>query len=308
MSILTSFVRHFSSSSQLPRRVGVLGSGQMGTGIGLVAALTARLPVLMFDANPAALEKSKSFMAQVLQKDVTKGKITSSVSSEAFSRVSFVSSLDSFHEVDFAIEAVAENEEIKKKLFSALTQITKQDAILASNTSSISLTRLASAAGSQRSSQVIGMHFMNPVPVMKLVEIIEAMQTSQETKQKTLNLAAAMGKVVSVSKDVPGFIANRLLMPYLNEAFYALSEGIGTAKDIDITMKLGTGVPMGPLTLADFIGLDTCLAIMKVLHQGLGESKYRPAPLLQLYVDAGYLGKKSGRGVFMYDQTGKQVE
>ncbi len=296
-----------STSSSLPRRVGVLGSGQMGTGIGFVASVSARIPVYMFDSNAAALAKSKSFVEQLMAKEVAKGRLTTDSASAALQRFSFGTDLDAFGEVDFAIEAVAENEDIKKKLFNNLANIAPKDAILASNTSSISLTRLASAAG-PLSGNVIGMHFMNPVPVMKLVEIIDAMQTTESTRSRTLALAAAMGKTVTQSKDVPGFIANRLLMPYLNEAFYALAEGIGSAKDIDTTMKLGTGVPMGPLTLADFIGLDTCLAIMKMLHNGLGDSKYRPAPLLQLYVDAGYLGKKSGRGVFKYDQTGKQIE
>lgn len=218
--------------------------------------------------------------------------------------------------VDFVVEAATENVDLKRKIFAQLagssnirfsvcsyfephTEVTPSDVILATNTSSISITKIAAAAG-KRSSHVIGMHFMNPVPVMKLVEVITGLQTSDVTLRATLELAKQMGKITTSSKDIPGFIANRLLMPYINEAVYALQEGIASRDDIDTTMKLGTNVPMGPLTLADFIGLDTCLSIMKVLHDGLGDAKYRPAPLLQQHVDAGWLGKKSGRGFYEY--------
>ena len=205
-------------------------------------------------------------------------------------------------DVDFVVEAIIENLEIKKGVLANLDQLLKPSAIIASNTSSISITKLANAT--KRPDKVIGMHFMNPVPVMKLVEVIRALQTSDETHQTTEKLAALMAKETSTSKDIPGFIANRLLMPYINEAIFALYEGIGTKEDIDKTMKLGTNVPMGPLTLADFIGLDTCLFIMEVLHRDLGDSKYRPCPLLTNYVSAGYLGVKSGKG--FYDYPGKK--
>ncbi|PVV01651.1 hypothetical protein BB560_003921 [Smittium megazygosporum] len=197
---------------------------------------------------------------------------------------------------DFVIEAASENVEIKTKIFQELSKVVSPDCVLASNTSSISITKLASVV--QVPSNVIGMHFMNPVPVMKLVEIIPGLQTSDGVLELTKAFATAMGKTVTVSLDSPGFIANRLLMPYINEAVIALQEGLATREDIDTTMKLGTNVPMGPLTLADFIGLDTCLAIMNVMHREFGDSKYRPAVLLQKYVDAGWLGKKSGRGFY----------
>ena len=197
------------------------------------------------------------------------------------------------------VEAIIENEEIKTRLFAELDGILRPEAILASNTSSISITRLAAAT--ERPEQVIGMHFMNPVPIMKLVEVIRGIATSDETYAATLGLAETLGKTVSAGRDYPGFIVNRILLPMINEAFYALMEGVASAEDIDTGMKLGTNQPMGPLTLADFIGLDTCLAIMEVLHTGLGDAKYRPCPLLRQYVDAGWYGRKSGRGVYTYE-------
>jgi 3-hydroxybutyryl-CoA dehydrogenase len=233
-----------------------------------------------------------------MKKQVAKGKLEDSVRVETMSRIIGSTSVSDLGKTDFVIEAVTENPVLKNKIFSDLSIACDPSIILASNTSSISITKIAAATN--RPDRVIGMHFMNPVPVMKLVEIIPGLQTSQETLQTTLALAQSMDKVTTQSKDMPGFIANRLLMPYINEAVIALAESLGTKEDIDATMKLGTNMPMGPLTLADFIGLDTCLAIMKILHTELGDSKYRPAPLLVKYVEAGWLGKKSGRGFYEY--------
>lgn len=233
-----------------------------------------------------------------MKKQVAKGKLEDSVRTETMSRIVGATSMSDLSKADFVIEAVTENPVLKNKIFSDLSTICASDVILASNTSSISITKIATATN--RPDRVVGMHFMNPVPVMKLVEIIPGLQTSAETLQTTLTLAQSMDKITTQSKDMPGFIANRLLMPYINEAVFALAESLGTKEDIDATMKLGTNMPMGPLTLADFIGLDTCLAIMRILHTELGDSKYRPAPLLVKYVEAGWLGKKSGRGFYDY--------
>lgn len=214
-------------------------------------------------------------------------------------KMSYSVKIDSCSDADFVVEAIVENFEAKRSTFTQLAHVAQPHTILASNTSSISITKIAGTIP-HMADRVIGMHFMNPVPVMKLVEVIPGLQTSKQTLEKTLQLAAQMEKTTTQARDVPGFIANRILLPYINEAVWALYENIGTREDIDTTMKLGTNVPMGPLTLADFIGLDTCLSIMKVLHHDLGDSKYRPCPLLQSYVDAGYLGKKSGRGFYEY--------
>jgi len=230
-------------------------------------------------------------------KDVAKDKITKADADAAKARLSAVSSLGELANVDFVVEAAKESPELKDSIFQKLDEVVHKSAILASNTSSISITRIG--ANTQRPQQVIGMHFMNPVPVMKLVEIIPGVATSESTIATTLALAELMGKVTTRSKDFAGFIANRLLCPYLNEAFEALREGLGTAEDIDTTMKLGCNMPMGPLTLADFIGLDTVLAIMKVMQAELGD-RYKPSPLLVRYVEAGWLGKKTGKGVFSY--------
>ncbi|KAJ2908110.1 hypothetical protein GGI21_003213 [Coemansia aciculifera] len=287
-----------SSSVNNIKNMCVVGAGQMGIGIGLVAARIAKLDVQFVDSSPAQLEKGLSFLDKLLVKDVAKGKCTEDERTDIKARITSVSAISQITSADFVVEAVSENIELKRKIFAELSEVLPEHAILATNTSSISITKIASAA--KRPENVIGMHFMNPVPVMKLVEIIPGLQTSQATLDTTLALAQKMGKTTAMSQDVPGFIANRLLMPYINEAVIALQEGIATKEDIDITMKLGTNNPMGPLTLADFIGLDTCLAIMKVLHSELGDSKYRPAVLLQKYVDAGWLGVKSGKGIYEY--------
>ncbi len=278
-------------------RIGVVGAGQMGIGIAQVSA-QAKLSVLLFDSNHEQLKSKLSYLHSILSKQVEKGKLKAEDKDAIVNLIRPVFRLEDLRETDFVVEAVKECVDVKASLISSLSNILQSGAILATNTSSISITKLASKY--KDPTRVIGMHFMNPVPLMKLVEVINGLQTSAETLKATIELSHHLGKTVTVSKDIPGFIANRLLMPYINEAIYALQEGIASREDIDTTMKLGTNVPMGPLTLADFVGLDTCLAIMKVLHNELGDSKYRPAPLLATYVDAGFLGKKSGRGFYEY--------
>jgi len=278
--------------------VGVLGAGQMGGGIAQVSAVIAEKQVMLVDSNQAQLDNALGFMGKLLTKAVTKEKLTQDQMDAALARVSTSTDLGAFGACDIVIEAASEDVDLKLKLFKMLSEVAPPHAILASNTSSISITKIANAT--DRADKVVGMHFMNPVPVMKLVETIPGLLTSEETLQSTLDLAGQMGKVTTQSRDIPGFIANRILMPYINEAVQTLYEGIGTVEGIDTTMKLGTGVPMGPLTLADFIGLDTCLAIMRVLHTELGDSKYRPSPLLVQYVAAGLHGKKSGRCFYTY--------
>lgn len=282
--------------------LGVVGAGQMGAGIAQVAA-QAGLTVVVTDVNEAAVAKGRKAVADSLARLVKKEALTQAAADEANARIGWGLELKAHAKADFVVEAVSENEGLKKKIFVELDQIVRPEAILASNTSSISITRLAAATG--RPDRFIGMHFMNPVPVMKLVELIRGIATSDETWAATKALAEKMGKTTTVSKDYPGFLANRILMPMINEAFNALMEGVGSAADIDTTMKLGTNHPMGPLTLADFIGLDTCLAIMEVLHDGFADPRYRPSPLLRQHVDAGWLGKKSGRGVYTYDEVKK---
>lgn len=279
--------------------VGVIGAGQMGHGIAQVMAHKAGLNVIVQDVNQAALDKGANGIAQSLEKFVSKDQITSAEKDSILKRLRFESGLESLKDVDLVVEAIVENESIKKDLFKRLDELVKPTAILASNTSSISITRLASATN--RPEQVIGMHFMNPVPLMKLVEIIRGAQTSDNSYAIVADLTARLDKTGVMSRDFPGFISNRVLMPLINEAIFALFEGIGSAEDIDTVMKLGMNHPMGPLTLADFIGLDTCLAIMNVLHEGFQDPRFRPCPLLKQYVDAGYLGRKSGRGFFQYN-------
>lgn len=283
----------------------------MGTGIAIVANRVAGLNVKILDTSEATLSKSNKFIGiltlfkQILdnwcEKEIAKERMTKDEKQTIMNRFSYTTKIEDLDKSDIVVEAIVENFDVKKKVFTQLEQATPKDCILASNTSSISITKIAGTVPA-RSDKVIGMHFMNPVPVMKLVEVINGLQTSQDTLDTVLDLAKKMGKITSTARDIPGFIANRILIPYINEAVYALYEGIGSAEDIDTTMKFGTNVPMGPLTLADFIGLDTVLYICQILHTELGDSKYRPCPLLVNYVNAGYLGKKSGRGFYDYSK------
>ncbi|KAF2069976.1 hypothetical protein CYY_008702 [Polysphondylium violaceum] len=291
-----SLQRYYSTTQHI-QTVGVIGGGQMGSGIAQVLSQAAKKNVIVVDLNKQVLEKSLAGITSILDKNVAKGKMSDLEKSDILKRLSFSDSLKSLANADFVIEAVIENAEIKCNIFKELDQIVKKEAILATNTSSISITKIAAAT--KRPQNVIGMHFMNPVPVMKLVEIIPGISTSEETQNITNQLTKDMGKVHTVARDTAGFIANRLLMPYINEACQAVYEGLGTIEDIDTTMKLGCNMPMGPLTLADFIGLDTCLSIMKVLQAELGD-KYKPSPLLIRYVEAGKFGKKSNEGFYSY--------
>ncbi|KAJ4413635.1 hypothetical protein N0V82_008413 [Gnomoniopsis sp. IMI 355080] len=297
--------RYYSSADTPVKRLGVIGAGQMGLGIALVAAQKAQVPVTLVDTSQASLDKGLSFADKLLAKDVSKERITKEQADKARSNLTATTSMDGLSEVDFVIEAVPEIPALKFDLFSKLAQICPPHAILATNTSSISITRIAAATTKDpkdlsASSRVVSTHFMNPVPVQKGVEIISGLQTSQETVDRAIAFCKAMGKIPSVSADSPGFLANRILMPYINEAVICLETGVGDRDSIDAIMKNGTNVPMGPLQLADFIGLDTCLAIMNVLHTETGDSKYRPSVLLGKMVDAGWLGKKSGKGFYDY--------
>ncbi len=279
------------------KQVGVVGAGQMGSGIAQVCA-TFGLTVTLVDTNAAQLEKARKGIQASLEKLESKSVIPAGTAQSAVARISASMKLEDLSSCDLAIEAVVENEAIKGELLKKLDAILPEGAILATNTSSIPITRLA--ALTKRPALVVGMHFMNPVPLMKLVEVIPGFATAPETTDRILALCATLGKETSRSADYPGFVVNRVLMPMINEAFCALMEGVATAEDIDKGMKLGTNQPMGPLTLADFIGLDTCLAILSVMHEGLGDPRYRPCPLLKKYVEAGWHGKKSGRGVYKY--------
>lgn len=276
---------------------GVIGAGQMGNGIAQVAA-TAGLQVIMSDIQIDFAEKGLANISKLLGKSVEKGKITAEEKASILGRVQITADLKDMAKADFVVEAATENETLKFKIFKDLDGICPPQAILSTNTSSIPIGRIA--AQTRRPDKVIGMHFMNPVPVMKLVEVIRGLATSDETFRTTWELSQKFGKTPALANDYPGFIANRILLPMINEAVFALYHGVGTREDIDTVMKLGMNHPMGPLALADLIGLDTCLAIMETLYNGFKDSKYRPCPLLRKYVETGWLGRKTGRGFYEY--------
>jgi 3-hydroxybutyryl-CoA dehydrogenase len=280
------------------RVIGVVGAGQMGRGIAQVA-IQSGYQVILFDAFEKALSSGSDFIKNQLNRGVEKNKWTKDEVAKAESLLRTTAQMSELKDCDIVIEAATERRELKFEIFRNLDATVKEGAILASNTSSISITEIA--AQTKRPELVAGMHFMNPVPVMKLVEGIKGLETSTQTFDTVRALAEKMGKTFVAAQDYPGFAVNRILMPMINEAFYALYEGVATAKDIDVAMKLGTNQPMGPLELADFIGLDTCLAIMDVLHTGLSDTKYRPCPLLKQYVAAGRYGRKNKKGVYLYE-------
>ena len=278
-------------------RIAVIGAGQMGNGIAHVFAQSG-FDVVMIDVAQAALDKGRDTIAKNLDRQVKKGTITDADKGAVLGRVTTATSTDAVKGAVLVIEAATENRDLKFRIFADLDAKADAGAVLATNTSSISITEIA--ARTRRPELVIGMHFMNPVPVMQLVEIIRGLATSDETTARTVAWSRAVGKTTVEVNDYPGFVANRILMPMINEAVYCVMEGVGTPEAIDTVMKLGMNHPMGPLTLADFIGLDTCVAILEVLHAGLGDPKYRPCPLLRKYVAAGWLGRKSGRGFYSY--------
>ena len=279
------------------KTLGVIGGGTMGNGIAHVAARSG-FKVILHDIEQRSLDQALSTITKNLEREVAKGKITGDDKAAALSRIVPATKNSALSDVDFVIEAVVENVDIKLRVFGAMDEIARPDVILASNTSSISITKIASKT--KRPGKVIGMHFMNPVPVMTLVEIVRGLSTSDETSQTTNRLAVSLGKTPVEVNDYPGFVSNRVLMPMINEAIFCVMEGVGTPEAVDSVMKLGMNHPIGPLALADLIGLDVCLDIMEVLHTGLGDPKHRPCPLLRRMVDAGQLGRKSGRGFYEY--------
>jgi 3-hydroxybutyryl-CoA dehydrogenase len=281
------------------RRVAVIGAGTMGNGIAHVFAQHG-YDVTMIDVRPEALEKARATIAGNMDRQIRKGGLTEEEKQASLGRIRAATELSAASDAELVVEAASENRDLKFQLFREIDEVAPQNAILATNTSSISVTEIA--ARTKRPEQVIGMHFMNPVPVMQLVELIRGLATSDETTRITAEIAESLGKTVAEARDYPGFVANRILMPMINEAVFCLMEGVAEAEAIDTVMKLGMNHPLGPLALADLIGLDTCLAIMEVLHDGLGDDKYRPCPLLRQYVAAGRLGRKSGVGFYRYGE------
>ena len=279
------------------QKIGVIGAGQMGNGIAHVCA-TNGFEVSLVDANPDALPKALATIGANMDRQIKKGAMTQAAKDAAMAKIATGTDMAAFANADLVIEAATENEAVKREIFKKLCPHLKKSALIASNTSSISITRLG--ASTDRPAQFMGMHFMNPVPVMQLVELIRGIATSNETYEQVKELTAKLGKTSATAEDFPAFIVNRILLPMINEAVYTLYEGVGSVESIDTAMKLGTNHPMGPLELADFIGLDTCLAVMHVLYDGLSDSKYRPCPLLVKYVEAGWLGRKTKRGFYDY--------